>query len=119
MCPPWTEGAHAGAPLQTVSCPYFYERNFGIRRYIQYQKEKIRGQPIILSPDGLPKPTCQPGPRYDSAMLRQGIISRCFPVHAKAASLLALSRVIKASRPSLTREVFSLMLVNSAALPSN
>jgi hypothetical protein len=27
MCPPFTEGAHAGAPLQTVSCYYFYERN--------------------------------------------------------------------------------------------
>jgi hypothetical protein len=27
MCPPWTEGAHTGAPLQTVNCSYFYERN--------------------------------------------------------------------------------------------
>ena len=43
----------------------------------------------------------------------------CFSVPAKAASLLALSLAIKASRPSLTREVFSLMPVNSAALASN
>ena len=66
----------------------------------------------------LPKPRCQPGPRYDPSIHLRGIItSRSLRVPAKAASLLALSRAIRwASRPSLTREVFSLTPVNSAAL---
>ena len=27
MCPPWVEGAHAGAPLQVMDILIFYERN--------------------------------------------------------------------------------------------
>jgi hypothetical protein len=27
MCPPWLDGAHAGAPLQDSGISYFYERN--------------------------------------------------------------------------------------------
>ena len=47
---------------------------------------------------------------------RRGIISNFFSVPAKAASLLALSRL--RFQTELTREVFSLMPVNSAALAS-
>jgi hypothetical protein len=31
MCPPWPEGAHAGAPLQDGGVSYFYERNLVLR----------------------------------------------------------------------------------------
>jgi hypothetical protein len=46
-------------------------------------------------------------------------MAKSFSVPPKAANLLALSLAIRASRPSLTRAVFSLIPVNSAALANN
>lgn len=53
---------------------------------------------------------------YFLADLLRGIGCRSLSVPPSSASLLLLSRAIKASKPSLTREVFSLTPVNSEAL---
>lgn len=54
-----------------------------------------------------------------SESLLRGIAFNCFSVPPNSASLLALSLAIKASRPSFTNVVFSLIPVNSDAFSTN
>ena len=61
----------------------------------------------------------QPEPFYFLSVLRRGIGNNCFSVPPNVASLLLLSRAINASKPSLTKDVFSVTPVNFEALLSN
>src|SRR3989304_5532367 len=74
---------------------------------------------LFHAADALPTPRCQQEPSYASPALLRGIISNFFSVPPNLASLFSLSLAISASRPSFTREVFSLMPVSLAALSSN
>src|SRR5271169_5747297 len=69
--------------------------------------------------DALPILTCQQGPCYLFVVLLRGGACSLFSEPPSIASLLALSFAIKASRPDLTRAVFSLTPVSFAALSSN
>lgn len=62
-----------------------------------------------------PKLTYQPKPFHASLVLRCRGVTNCCSVPPSLANLLALSRAINASRPSLTSEVPSLIPVSSAA----
>ena len=71
---------------------------------------------IIWNIEGRSYPT---KPSQTSLGLRRRGVSNCFSVPPSLASLLLLSRAINASRPSLTKEVFSLIPVSLDAFSIN
>src|ERR1035441_3794550 len=66
----------------------------------------------------LPIPTYRPESCYIPSVLLRGIIFKSFSVPPNPASRFELSLAISACKPSLTREVFSVIPVNLAAFSS-